>query len=44
MRNDVTEWMKSQGDKETVFGKPLLIGEPVVLIGGKNKSKVKEGK
>lgn len=44
MRNDVTEWMKSQGDKETVFGKPLLTGEPVVLIGGKNKSKVKEGK
>ena len=32
MRNDVTEWMKSQGDKGTVFGKPLLIGEPVNLI------------
>ena len=27
MRADVRAWMKQQGDKETVFGKPRLIGE-----------------
>jgi arylsulfatase A-like enzyme len=33
MRTELRAWMKEQGDKETVFGKPLLIGEPVTLIG-----------
>jgi arylsulfatase A-like enzyme len=32
MRADVKEWMKQQGDTQTVFGKPLLIGEPVTLL------------
>ena len=32
MRTDLTAWMKAQGDAETVFGKPLLKGEPATLI------------
>lgn len=32
MRTELRAWMKSQGDHETVFGKPLLIGEPVTMI------------
>ncbi|MGB8166465.1 MAG: sulfatase [Chthoniobacteraceae bacterium] len=32
MSADLTAWMKSQGDQETVFGTPLLQGEPVTLI------------
>ncbi len=40
MRADLDGWMKQQGDTQTVFGKPLLRGEPVTLItpgGGKKK-------
>jgi hypothetical protein len=29
--------MKQQGDTQTVFGKPLLQGEPVTLIGKQAK-------
>jgi arylsulfatase A-like enzyme len=32
MRSDLDAWMKQQGDTQTVFGKPLLQGEPVTLI------------
>ena len=32
MRDELKAWMKSQGDRETVFGKPLLHGEPVTLL------------
>lgn len=32
MRAELTAWMKEQGDQETVFGHPLLIGQPVTLI------------
>ena len=32
MRADLDAWMKQQGDTQTVFGKPLLRGEPVTLI------------
>jgi arylsulfatase A-like enzyme len=32
MRAELKAWMKEQGDKQTVFGKPLLIGEPVTLL------------
>ena len=32
MRADLDVWMKQQGDTQTVFGKPLLLGEPVTLI------------
>lgn len=32
MRADLDAWMKQQDDKQTVFGKPLMIGEPVTLI------------
>jgi len=32
MRTDLTAWMKEQGDTQTVFGKPLLKGEPVTLL------------
>ena len=31
MRAELDAWMKEQGDTQTVFGKPLLIGEPVTL-------------
>ena len=39
MRADLDAWMKQQGDTQTVFGKPLLLGEPVTLItpGGAKK-------
>ena len=33
MRAELKAWMKEQGDSETVFGKPILIGEPVALMG-----------
>jgi len=32
MRAELKAWMKQQGDTETVFGKPLLLGEPVTLL------------
>jgi N-sulfoglucosamine sulfohydrolase len=32
MRAELKAWMKAQGDQETVFGKPLLLGEPVTLL------------
>ena len=32
MRAEVKAWMKEQGDTQTVFGKPLLIGQPVTLL------------
>jgi arylsulfatase A-like enzyme len=32
MSGDLDAWMKQQGDTQTVFGKPLLQGEPVTLI------------
>ena len=38
MRVELTAWMKQQGDQETVFGQPLLIGEPVTPIGGGKKN------
>ena len=36
---DLDAWMKQQGDTQTVFGKPLLLNEPVTLItpGGAKK-------
>ena len=39
MRAELTAWMKQQGDTQPIFGKPLLLGEPVTLIkpGGANK-------
>jgi N-sulfoglucosamine sulfohydrolase len=40
MRTELKAWMKDQGDTETVFGKPLLIGQPITLIpegGGQRK-------
>ena len=32
MRAELKAWMKEQGDTQTVFGKPLLIGESVTLL------------
>ena len=32
MRAELKAWMKEQGDTQTVFGKPLLMGEPVTLL------------
>jgi N-sulfoglucosamine sulfohydrolase len=32
MNAELKQWMKEQGDTQTVFGKPLLIGEPVTLL------------
>ena len=38
LRSELRAWMKEQGDKETVFGKPLLLGEPVTfVVGGAGK-------
>ncbi len=31
--------MKQQGDTQTVFGKPLLLGEPVTLITPRSANK-----
>ena len=39
MRADLDAWMKQQGDTQTVFGKPLLQGEPVTLIAPGNAKK-----
>lgn len=42
MRGEVDAWMQQQGDKQTVFGKPLMIGEPVTMVdpgAGKKKKK-----
>lgn len=39
MRADLSAWMKEQGDQETVFGNPLLLGAPVTLIEAANKAK-----
>jgi arylsulfatase A-like enzyme len=32
MRAELRAWMKEQGDTETVFGKPLLIGQPIIML------------
>ena len=41
LRADLDAWMKQQGDTQTVFGQPLLRGEPVTLItpGGAGRKK-----
>jgi N-sulfoglucosamine sulfohydrolase len=41
MSADLDVWMQQQGDTQTVFGTPLLQGEPVTLI---NKEEVKKAK
>ena len=44
LRADLDAWMQQQGDKQTVFGRPLLIGEPVTMVDpgtGKKKKKTK---
>lgn len=38
MRADLDTWMKQQGDQGTLFGKPLLLGEPAPLIESGNKA------
>ncbi len=32
MSADLDGWMKQQGDTQSVFGKPLLLGEPITLL------------
>jgi arylsulfatase A-like enzyme len=32
MRNRLTAWMREQGDQETVFNRPLLLGEPATPL------------
>ncbi len=32
MRKSLDDWMRHQNDQQTVFGKPLLLGEPVTEI------------
>lgn len=39
LRADLDAWMQQQGDTQTVFGKPLLEGEPVTLIAPGNAKK-----
>ncbi len=45
MSGELDAWMQQQGDKQTVFGTPLLIGEPVTLIepgaGKKKQAQIK---
>jgi len=43
MRGEVDAWIQQQGDKQAVFGKPLLIGEPVTMVdpGAGKKKKAK---
>jgi arylsulfatase A-like enzyme len=41
LRADLTAWMQQQGDHQTVFGQPLLIGAPVTLINPADKKKAK---
>ena len=41
LRADLDAWMQQQGDSQTVFGRPLLLGEPVTIVapaGAKKKS------
>jgi N-sulfoglucosamine sulfohydrolase len=39
LRADLDAWMKQQGDTQTVFGKPLLLGEPVTILTPGNAKK-----
>ena len=40
LRADLDAWMKQQGDTQTVFGKPLLLGEtPTLIAPGAAKTK-----
>jgi len=39
MRAELTAWMKQQGDQQTVFGRPLLIGQPLTMISNPKKSR-----
>ena len=39
LRADLDAWMKQQGDTQTVFGKPLLVGDPVTIIATGNAKK-----
>ena len=32
LRADLDAWRKQQGDTQTVFGRPLRLGEPVTMI------------
>ena len=32
LRGELDAWMKQQGDAQTLFGKPLLLGEPVTNV------------
>lgn len=32
LRTELDAWMKQQGDAQTLFGKPLLLGEPVTIV------------
>jgi N-sulfoglucosamine sulfohydrolase len=43
MSSDLDAWMRQQGDTQTIFGKPLLAGQPVTLI-DKSESKANRGK
>ncbi len=38
MRAELTAWMKEQGDQETLFGEPLLLGKPGTLIDSGHKA------
>ena len=45
LRGEVDAWMQQQGDQQTVFGTPLLIGQPVTMLdpGADKKKKPKDG-
>lgn len=44
LRAELDAWMKQQGDTQTVFGKPLLRGEPVTNIAAPAASKQKSAR
>jgi len=33
MREELKAWMREQGDQEKIFGKPLLLGKPIIMNG-----------
>ena len=39
MRAELKAWMTAQGDQQTVFGRPLRLGEPVTIIAPGNAKK-----
>jgi len=37
----VVAWMKQQGDQDEIFGRPLLIGQPIPAVDSEKSSRRK---